>query len=182
MRTRPALVIAALALAACRVSTSPRGTTFDNPIGTYQSSMVAVIGVGDGGMSITPKAIAEGYFVADIKVRVRNTKPNATYLVQRAPEIGRPGSSNGICERALSIAPWSATDTPAAAFLTFVPAGGTALATFSTSSSGEGMLDFEFRAPMILKDTRFDVMFRLVDDAIAPTSVILSQCVTVTVI
>jgi hypothetical protein len=35
---------------------------------------------------------------------------------------------------------------------------------------------------MILRDTKFDVMFRLVDDAAAPVSVLLSQCVTVTVI
>jgi hypothetical protein len=144
--------------------------------------MVAVVGVGEGGMSITPKAIPEAYFAADIKVRVRNAKPNTTYTVQRAPEVGRTLGSNGVCERALSIAPWSSTDTPAAAFITFVPFGATANATFTTSASGDGILDFEFRAPVIPKDAKFDVMFRLVDDMAAPASVLLSQCVTVTVI
>ena len=62
-----------------------------------------------GGVSVTPKLIPEGYFAADIKVRVRNARSNATYLVQRAPEIGRTASSNGVCERALGMAPWSST-------------------------------------------------------------------------
>lgn len=42
------------------------------------------------------------------------------------------------------------------------------------------MIDVEFRALRILKDARFDVMFRLIDDAAAPSNVLLSQCVTVT--
>lgn len=178
----PAIVFAAIAIAACSDSTSPKDTTFDNPTGTYQASMVAVVGLGEGGMSITPKSIAEGYFAADIKVRVRNAKANATYTVQRAPEIGRALGNNGVCERALGISPWSSADTPAAAFMTFIPFGATTAATFTTSASGEGTLNFEFRAPTVPKDTKFDVMFRLVDDAAAPASVLLSQCVTVTVI
>jgi len=178
----PTILFATIATAACSDSTSPADTTFDNPVGTYKSSMVAVVGVGEGGMSITPKSIPEGYFTADIKIRVRNARANATYTVQRAPEIGRALGNNGVCERALGIAPWSSTDTPAAAFVTFIPFGATAAATFTTSASGDGMLDFEFRASMIPKDTKFDVMFRLVDDMAAPASVLLSQCVTVTVI
>lgn len=181
MRSKPVLLIAAATfIAACTDSTSPADTTFDNPAGTYMSAMVAVVGSGEGGMSVTPKTIPEGYFAADIKVRIRGAKPNATYLVQRAPEVGRAQASNGICERALNLEPWSSTDTPAAAFLTFVPFGGTAVATIKTSATGDGMIDFEFRAAAILKDARFDVMFRLVDDAAAPTNVLLSQCVTVT--
>ena len=178
----PVILFASMSAVACSDSTSPRDTTFDNPAGTYQASMVAVAGAGEGGVSVTPKSIPEGYFAADIKVRVRNARPNATYLVQRAPEIGRTASSNGVCERALGMAPWSSTDTPAAAFLTFIPNGATTAATFTTSALGEGMLDFEFRAAMILRDTKFDVMFRLVDDPAAPVSVLLRQCVTVTVI
>ena len=183
MRTWPAYLIALIAATACSGSTTtPIDTTFENPSGPYQSTMVAITGIGEGGMSVTPKAIPEGYFVADIKIRVRNAKPNTTYTVQRAPEIGRPLASNGICERALGLAPWSSVDAPAAAFMTFIPAGGTAPATFVTSAKGDGMLDFRFEAAVIPKDTRFDVMFRLLDDTAAPTAVILSKCVTVTVI
>jgi hypothetical protein len=182
MRTLPACLIALFAANACSDSTTPVDKTFDNPIGLYQSTMVAVTGVGEGGMSVTPKAIPEGYFTADIKIRLRNAKPNTTYTVQRAPEIGRALASNGVCERALGLAPWSSADTPAAGFITFNAPGSTAPATFMTTASGDGTLDFQFAAPTILKDTRFDVMFRLLDDTSAPTAVILSQCVTVTVI
>jgi hypothetical protein len=178
----PAILFATIATVGCSESTSPGDTTFDNPTGTYQATMVAVVGLGEGGMSITAKSIPEGYFAADIKVRVRKARANATYIVQRAPEVGRALGNNGVCERALSIAPWSSTDAPAAAFITFIPTGATTAATFTTSAGGEGSLDFEFRVPMIPKDTKFDVMFRLVDDAAAPASVLLSQCVTVTVI
>lgn len=181
-RTGPIILFVSLSAVACSDSTAPRDTTFDNPVGIYQASMIAVVGVGEGGVSVTPKSIPEAYFAADIKVRVRNAKPNAMYTVQRAPEIGRTASSNGVCERALGLAPWSSTDAPAAAFITFIPFGLTTEATFTTSASGEGMLDFEFRAPMIPKGTKFDVMFRLVDDTAAPVSVLQSQCVTVTVI
>lgn len=144
--------------------------------------MVAVTGIGAGGMSVTPKAIPDGYFVADIKVRVRNAKPNTTYTVQRAPEIGRTLGSNGVCERALGLAPWSSADPPAAAFITFNLPASTEPATFMTTASGDGMLDFQFQAATIPRNTRFDVMFRLLDDTTAPKAVILSQCVTVTVI
>jgi hypothetical protein len=181
-KTCPAILFATIATVACGDSTSPRDTTFDNPTGTYQASMVAVVGLGEGGMSITPKAIPEGYFAADIKVRIRKARANATYVVQRAPEVGRILGNDGVCERALSVAPWSSTDAPAPAFITFIPFGATTTATFTTSASGDGMLDFEFRAAVIPKDTKFDVMFRIVDDAAAPASVLLSQCVTVTVI
>src|SRR2546423_13157815 len=61
--------------AACSDSTAPHDTTFDNPTGTHTASAVAVVGPGEGGVSVTPKAITEGYFVADIKVRLRKAMP-----------------------------------------------------------------------------------------------------------
>lgn len=170
------------ALAACSESTPPLDTTYDNPTGTHTASAVAVVGPGEGGVSVTPKAIAEGYFVADIKVRLRKAMPNTTYIIQRAPEIGRALASNGICERALGIAPWSSADTPAPAFVTFVPSGQTTPVTLTTTAAGDGSVDFEFRAPTIPAGTRFDVMFRLINDASAPTAIVLSQCFTVTVL
>lgn len=168
--------------AACSDSTTPIDTTYANPAGTYTASLVAIVGPGEGGVSVTPKSIPEAYFAADIKVRVRKAMPNTTYIVQRAPEIGRASSSNGICERALGLAPWSSADTPAPAFVTFVPIGLTAPVTFTTTATGDGTADFEFRAPTIPVGTKFDVMFRLINDAAAPTAIMLSQCFTVTVI
>jgi hypothetical protein len=170
------------ALSACSDSTTPRDTTYDNPTGTHTASAVAVVGPGEGGVSVTPKAIVEGYFVADIKVRLRKAMPNTTYIVQRAPEIGRASASNGICERALGLAPWSSADTPAPSFVSFVPSGQTTPVTLTTTAVGDGSVDFEFRAPMIPAGTKFDVMFRLINDASAPTAIVLSQCFTVTVL
>jgi hypothetical protein len=108
--------------------------------------------------------------------------PNTTYIIQRAPEIGRASSSNGICERALGLAPWSSADTPAPAFLTFVPSGQTAPVSLTTTAAGDGTVDFEFKAPTVPKGTVFDVMFRLINDPSAPTGIVLSQCFTVTVL
>jgi hypothetical protein len=48
-----------------------------------------------------------------------------------------------------------------------------------TTATGDGSIDFTFSTPNILAGTRFDVMFRLVDDAALPRSVLLSECVTV---
>lgn len=169
------------ALTACSNSTTP-DTTYDNPTGTHTATAVAVVGPGEGGVSVTPKAIPEKYFVADIKVRLRKAMPSTTYIIQRAPEVGRTSESNGVCERALGLAPWSSADPPAPAFVTFVPAGQTTPVTLTTTAAGDGTLDFEFRAPMIPAGTKFDVMFRLINDASAPTAIILSQCFTVTVL
>lgn len=148
------------------------------PPGTHQSLITAVMGNGVGGLSVTPKSIPEATFVADIRVRVKGAKPNSSYIVQRAPEIGRPLPSDGVCQRALGLPPWTPADGPvAAAFVTF-PSPGSPL---MTSASGDGALDFEFSAPMIPAGTVFDVMFRFVDDAASPTTELRSGCFTVVV-
>jgi len=152
------------------------------PAGTHRATFVNADGKAAGGVSVSPKTAAEGGFAADIVVRLLNGRPSTTYTVQRAPEIGRALSADGSCQRALGLAPWSSADPAAAAFLTFVPTGGSTPVTVTTSSTSEGTLTFDFRAPTIPVGTRFDVMFRLLDDLSAPTSVVLSACFTVTVL
>ena len=110
------------------------------------------------------------------------TKPNTTYTVQRAPEIGRALGSDGVCQRALGISPWSPSDPPAPAFVTFNQPGTTTAYTVTSSAAGEATLDFTFSAPSVPTGTRFDVMFRLMDDLAAPTSLFMSGCFTVTVL
>jgi len=151
----------------------------DIPAGTHQSQLAALTGTGTGGVSVTPKAIAGGTFDADIKVRVQKARANATYMVQRAPEIGRASAADGICQRAAGMSPWSPSDAPAPAFVTFM--NGTAPYTITTDASGAGSLDFEFLAPTVPAGTLFDVLFRLVDNVDAPTIDIRSGCFTVTV-
>jgi len=179
MRSRLAATIIAAALLspACgSSSTSPDPVV---PAGTYQSAIAAVSGPGTGGVSVTPKAIPEATFAADISVLITGARPNASYIVQRAPEIGRTQASDGVCQRALGVAPWSAANPPAPAFVTFPLGAGVAIV--PTAANGTGSLNFEFRAPTIPAGTLFDVMFRLVDSETAPATELRSGCFTVTV-
>jgi hypothetical protein len=171
------IVAAALLLPACGSSSTAPGAIV--PAGTHQSAIVAVNGPGTGGVSVTPKAIPEGTFAADISVLITGARANATYIVQRAPEIGRALGSDGVCQRALGLSPWSAADAPAPAFVTF-PLGA-ASAVVPTAANGTGTVNFEFRAATIPAGTLFDVMFRLVDSETAPTTELRSGCFTVSV-
>lgn len=137
---------------------------------------------GFAGMSVTPKAIPEGTMAADISVRLAGLKPSATYLFQRAQEGvgGRPLGSDGICQRAHALSPWSPSDPPTVNFQTMpLPAAGP-LVTITTGPTGDGAADFEFRALMVLAGTTNDVMFRLVDDAETPTTELRSDCMMIT--
>jgi hypothetical protein len=152
------------------------------PPGSFQAPLASADVAGSGGVSVTTKAIPEGYFDADIAVHVVNARPSTTYVVQRAPEVGRALGSDGICQRALGLAPWSSADPPALAFVSFVLPGATSPVTLTTSASGEGAVTFEFKVPTVPTGTRFDVMFRLLNDVNAPTSMFQSSCFTVTVL
>lgn len=177
--TSPAMQ--ATPMATLNVSAAPTQTAspIAIPTGTHQAALSALLGAGTGGVSVTPTAIAQGTFDADIKVLVQQARANTTYTVQRAPEIGRASAADGVCQRAAGMSPWAASDPPAPAFVTFM--NGTAPYTITTDALGTGSLDFEFKAPTILAGTVFDVMFRLVDNVDAPTMEIRSGCFTVTV-
>jgi len=170
---------AASPTAASTATTPATPSPIDVPAGTHQATLLALTGTGTGGVSVTPKAIALGTFDADIKVRVQKAGANATYTVQRAPEIGRASAADGVCQRAAGTSPWGPSDPPAPAFVTFM--NGTMPYVITTDASGAGSLDFEFTAPTIPAGTVFDVMFRLVDSVAAPTMEIRSGCFTVTV-
>jgi hypothetical protein len=176
--TVPTTIIAtALLCSACSSSSTAPDTVI--PVGTHQSAITAVSGTGTGGVSVTPKAIPEATFAADISVLITGARPNANYIVQRAPEVGRTLGSDGICQRALGLSPWSTADPPAPAFVTF-PLG-TGVAVVPTAANRTGTANFEFRAPTVPAGTVFDVMFRLVDSETAPTTELRSGCFTVTV-
>ena len=152
------------------------------PAGTVQAPIASADIGGSGGVSVTTKAIPEGYFDADIVVHVVNARPSTTYFIQRAPEVGRALGNDGICQRALGLAPWSSADPAAPAFITFVLPGASAPVSLTTSATGEGTVTFELKVPTVPSGTRFDVMFRLLNDLTAPTSVFQSSCFTVTVL
>jgi hypothetical protein len=176
-----ALIVCTLLTCACSSVTSP--TTLEPPPGTYRSALTSLNGgTGFGGISVTPKAIPEGTFTADIRIRVAGLKANTTYLFQRAQEGvgGRPLGGDGICQRSLSLFPWSSSDAAALSFQT-VPLPNTGpLITVPTAGNGDGSLDFEFRTLMILAGTTNDVMYRLVDNDTAPTAELRSACMMIT--
>ena len=178
----PILILSVIAVTGCNSTDVTAPGVPDIPAGTQRAALVNTDGKTAGGVSVSAKTVSEGGFAADIVVHVLNGRPMTTYTVQRAPEIGRVLGADGSCQRALGLAPWSMSDPAAAAFLTFVPTGGSTPVTVTTSSTGEGTVTFDFRAPTIPVGTHFDVMFRLLDDLSAPTSVLLSSCFTVTVL
>jgi len=145
---------------------------------THGQELTAVVGVGSGIVNVTPTAAADGSFSAQINVDVHGAPPNTTFFIQRAPEIGRPNSADGVCQRAAGDAPWGP---PAPNFVTFpLPATGP-LVTLQTSAGGAGSVHIDFGALTILDGTQFDVMFRLVDDLTSPTTDLRTGCFTVTV-
>lgn len=175
------LILCTLPIGACSSPTSP--TRLEPPPGTYRSTFTFLKGEGgSGGMSVTPKPTPDGTMAADISIRLAGLKANTTYLVQRAQEGvgGRSLGADGICQRALSLFPWSSSDPAALAFQT-VPLPNTGpLATLTTTSIGNGTLDYELRTLMILAGTTNDVMYRLVDNDAAPTTELRSDCMMIT--
>jgi len=145
---------------------------------THAEQLTAVIGAGSGIVNVTPTAAADGSFSAQINVNIHDAPPNTTFFVQRAPEIGRPNSADGICQRAAGLPPWGP---PAPNFVTFpLPTAGP-LVTLQTSEGGAGAVHIDFAAPTIADGTQFDVMFRLVDSLASPTNDLRTGCFTVTV-
>lgn len=172
-----------LALAGCTSPSAP-DPFGEPPPGTHQSSLFAVVGTGTGGTSVTSVASASGGFTGTMRFRVR-AKPNTTYLVQRAADLGRNAVDDGVCQRADGLSPWSPSDPPypGPAFVTFPrpadPVGPPV--SFATDSRGEGSLDYAFDTPQIPRGTRFDLRMRLVDDENAPTTDLRSGCMTIVV-
>jgi hypothetical protein len=177
------LILWIVTISGCSSSTTAP-TAFEPPPGTYRSTFALLRGeTGAGGISVTPKAIPEGTFTADISIRLVGVKASTTYLVQRAQEGvgGRPLGADGICQRALSLAPWSPSDAAAATFQTVpLPSSPGPLVTVTTAANGDGALDFEFRTSMIFAGTTNDVMYRLVDNETAPTTELRSTCMMIT--
>jgi len=173
--------------------TEPSGATS----GSLQDIMrrqhlTAVWGHGAGRANIKPFLDDTTDFSAHIKIKVRWAQPNTSFLIQRAPELGRDvvEDSDGHCQRAFGFAPWSAADPPAPSFVTFVevnPNGtptGAGNIILMTDDEGRGSVEFDFHTPAaagLTSGKQFDVVFRLIDDLANPGTLLLGECVTVTV-
>jgi hypothetical protein len=143
---------------------------------THGLPLTAVEGSGSGIVNVTTTAGAIG-FSAEITVEVHGARPDADLFVQRAPELGRANSADGVCQRAMGIAPWGP---PAPNFVTFpIPLNGPLLV-LHTSPGGSGSAHISFDLPSIADGIAFDVMFRLVDSTSSPTNELRTECFTVT--
>lgn len=178
-------VAGCILVVACSRSSAPtapsaatRSTTSSAALRTHGETLSAVIGFGAGTVNVTPTAAVDGSFSAQININVHDAPPNTTFYVQRAPEIGRPLGSDGICQRALGIAPWGP---PTPNFVTFPLPGSGPLVTLETSEGGAGAVHIDFAAPTIADGTNFDVMFRLVDSLTSPANELRTGCFTVVV-
>ncbi len=150
--------------------------------------LISLVGPGRGTIRATrvPHPTTPGNFAVHIEIRIRHAKPNTVYVGQRAAEaIPPPGVApagfdlatltDGSCQRGLAIAPWSTLVPPPAAFLTFPDqVHGLPAFLITTDGDGNGAADFvvAFGFPLPL----FDVMFRVIENSPAPTSVLVSDC------
>lgn len=131
---------------------------------THGIELVAVLGTGSGAVNVTPTAEDQGTFHVQGEVHIRGAAPNTTYLVQRAPDLN-------VADPACT-GPWVSFPIPNAG----------PLVTLTTSPSGAGAAHFELGIGGAFTSGRaFNVRFRVIDDLQAPTSVLLSDCVTVVV-
>jgi hypothetical protein len=151
---------------------------------THGQRLTAVMGQGVGTVNVTLAAGTVG-FSAEITVNVHATTPDATFYIQRAPEVGRPLGNDGICQRANGLWPWEQPNSagfPAApAFVTFPRPLAGDFKTLTTDADGTGSAHFAFDLPALADGTEFDVEFRLIDSLTAPTTDLRTGCFTVTV-
>jgi len=131
---------------------------------THGIELVAVLGTGSGAVNVTPTAEDQGTFHVQGVVHIHGAAPNTTYLVQRAPDLN-------VADPACT-GPW----------IPFPVPNSGPLVTLTTSPSGAGAAHFELGVGgAFTSGTAFNVRFRVIEDIQAPTSILVSDCVTVVV-
>jgi hypothetical protein len=168
----PAAFVTGLLVAAC----SPDSPTTPSTLGstratldvgrtkTHGIALVAVLGTGSGAVNVTPTAEDQGTFHVQGQVHIKHAAPNTTYLVQRAPDLN---VADPTCT-----GPWISFPIPNAG----------PLVTLTTSRAGAGAAHFELAVGgPFTSGTPFNVRFRVIDNLVNPTSVLMSDCVTVVV-
>ena len=168
----PAVLVTGLLIAACSPDSpttpptlgSARATLDVGGTKTHGIALVAVLGTGSGAVNVTPTAEDQGTFHVQGQVHIRKAAPNTTYLVQRAPDLN-------VADRSCT-GPWISFPIPNAG----------PLVTLTTSPAGAGAAHFELGVGgPFTSGTPFNVRFRVIDDLVNPTSVLMSDCVTVVV-
>jgi hypothetical protein len=151
--------------------------------GTHGQSLSAVTGHGAGMVNLTAIP-GEAGLTVNVTVNLHQTAPNATFYIQRAPEVGRPLGNDGICQRANGLWPWEQPNSPdfaaAPAFVSVPRPLAGDLKTVTTDADGSGSTHFALNLPSIPDGTVFDVQFRLIDSLTAPTTNLQTGCFAVT--
>jgi hypothetical protein len=168
----PALLVTGLVTAGCSADTP----TLPQPIGPSQASLnvggtethavrlEAALGTGSGGVNVTPTAEDQGTFHVQGQVHIVGAPPGTTYIVQRAPDLN---VADPTCT-----GPWISFPIPNAG----------PIVTLTTSPAGAGSAHFELGVGgAFTTGTPFNVRFRVIDDLANPTSILMSDCVTVVV-
>jgi hypothetical protein len=166
--TSLALFGTAVVLAACHGE--PAAPTMTEPalfVGgspTHAIDLLPVIGTGFGKVNVTPTAEDQGTFHVQGEVFIDGASPNTTYFVQRAPDLN---VADPTCT-----GPWISFPTPNPG----------PLVALTTSPAGAGAAHFELGVGgAFTSGTPFNVRFRVIDDLAYPTSVLMSNCITVVV-
>ncbi|MEO7359851.1 MAG: hypothetical protein ABI120_05955, partial [Gemmatimonadaceae bacterium] len=131
---------------------------------THNIGLYAVMGSGFGGVNVTPTAEDHGTFHVQGEVHIRGASPNTTYIVQRAPDLN---VADPTCT-----GPW----------ISFPIPNPGPVVTLTTSTGGAGAAHFALAVGGAFVSGRsFNVRFRVIDSVLDPTSVLMSDCITVTV-
>ena len=172
IRVLPPVLVTAVLIGACSLESSvaPRAVAPSSSalsIGgseTHGIALLPVLGTGSGAVNVTPTAEDQGTFHVQGAVHIRGAKPNTTYLVQRAPDLN---VADPTCS-----GPWISFPVPNAG----------PIVTLTTSPAGAGAAHFELGVGgAFTSGTPFNVRFRVIDALQAPTSILMSDCVTVVV-
>jgi hypothetical protein len=137
-------------------------------------ALEAISGTGSGTVNVTNTPGVPG-FSAEITLNVHGTSPNTTFWVQRAPELGRPLGTDGVCQRADGLDPWVG----APRFVQVPLPLTTPFETLTTSAGGAGVDHFFINLPAVADTAVFDVEFRLVNSLTSPTVELRSECFTI---
>jgi len=168
----PTVLLSGLLTAACspdspttpRTTGSPRAALDVGGTETHAIPLVAVLGTGSGAVNVSPTAKDQGTFHVQGEVHILRAAPDATYLVQRAPDLNVADPS--------CTGPWISFPFPNAG----------SVVTLTTSPTGAGAAHFELGVGgPFTSGTPFNVRFRVINALQNPTSILMSDCVTVVV-
>jgi len=168
-------MVGAAALASVLVSCSEDATVpvaLSSNTSSVGGTLKPMRGSGSGIVTVTPLDGQPG-LSAQISVQVSGTLPNSLFYVQQSPEVDRPLGTDDVGERAAGMWPWEQPSSPgfppAPAFLCFPTSGSGTPLTISTDDRGNGNTEFILNAPMIPHGSRFDVVFRVLNDTLQTT-------------